>query len=202
VFYTLLEKIITNTNAMKNHNLLLNTFLKSFVLLMCLCSIALSNLAGDVLALNNQMVFQGKVVRINKCTVVFKAERVKYVVPAEDILYIEFEDANDKVYTSYVDLLRRDPSICTLGSLDAENFHGKKGGHFALGVLFGPFAMIGTALANPTPDKGSKTYMMSENKSHFSDLEYLSCYKKKAKGQLVGMEALGWASWIVIVIAI
>jgi hypothetical protein len=32
----------------------------------------------------------------------------------------------------------------------------------------------------------------SKNKDQFDDPEYLSCYKKKAKGQLTGMEALGW----------
>ena len=86
------------------------------------------------------------------------------------------------------------------GKLDAENYHGKKGGHFILGMAFGPFAMIGTALSNPTPEKGKRTYMMSENKANFNDLEYLSCYKKQAKRQLITMEGLGWATWILIVL--
>ena len=60
--------------------------------------------------------------------------------------------------------------------------------------------MLGTALANPTPDKGKRTYEMSKNKKHFDDLEYLSCYKKKAKGQLIGMEAIGWGAWILLVL--
>ena len=78
--------------------------------------------------------------------------------------------------------------------------YSKKVGHFFLGVLFGPFAMIGTALANPTPEKGKLTYMLSKNKDQFSDPQYLSCYKKKAKGQLIGMEASGWGAWIVLVL--
>jgi len=86
--------------------------------------------------------------------------------------------------------------------LDAENFHGKKGGHFVLGVLFGPFAMIGTALANPKPKKGKDTYMFSENKELFDDPMYLSCYRKKAKGQLIGMEALGWGSWLLLLLVL
>ena len=44
--------------------------------------------------------------------------------------------------------------------------------------------------------------MMSNNKDQFNDLEYLSCYKKKAKGQLIGAEALGWGAWILSVLVI
>ena len=95
-----------------------------------------------------------------------------------------------------------DPNNCLSGRLDAENYHGKKGGHFVLGVLFGPFAMIGTALADPTPAKGKQTYMMSENKDQFNDPEYLSCYKKKAKGQLIGAEAAGWGAWILLLLVL
>jgi hypothetical protein len=42
---------------------------------------------------------------------------------------------------------------------------------------------------------------MSRNKEQFSDPEYLSCYTKKAKGQLIGIEALGWGAWILFILA-
>lgn len=163
---------------------------------------AFASYAGDVLTLNNEMVFEGKVKKIKDCTVIFKASGKKYVVPADEIFSIEFEDVRNKVYTKYMEIANQDSDKCLQGRLDAENHHGKKGGHFALGVLFGPFAMLGTALANPTPEKGKRTYMMSENKELFSDPEYLSCYKKKAKGQLIGMEALGWGAWILFALAV
>jgi hypothetical protein len=89
---------------------------------------------------------------------------------------------------------------CLNGQLDAENYHGKKGTHFVLGVLFGPFAMIGTAVSEPKPQRSKQTLMMSNNKDQFNDPNYLSCYKKKAKGQLIGMEALGWGSWILLLL--
>jgi hypothetical protein len=44
--------------------------------------------------------------------------------------------------------------------------------------------------------------MMSKNKDQFSDPAYLSCYKKKAKGQLIGMEGLGWAAWVLLLLVI
>ena len=55
-------------------------------------------------------------------------------------------------------------------------------------------------MANPTPYKGSKTLMASKNKEDFDDPEYLSCYKKKAKGQLLGMEGIGWGAWLLLVL--
>jgi hypothetical protein len=42
--------------------------------------------------------------------------------------------------------------------------------------------------------------MLSKNKDKFNDPEYLSCYKHKAKGQLIRMEALGWGAWLLFVV--
>lgn len=162
----------------------------------------LATFAGDILTLTNEMVFEGKITKIKDCAVVFKTDGNKYIVPTTEIFSLQFENTSDKVYTEYMKMDDGDPNKCLNGRLDAENYHGKKGGHFVLGVLFGPFAMIGTALANPTPDKGKQTYMLSKNKEQFSDPEYLSCYKKKAKGQLVGAEALGWGAWILFVLVL
>jgi hypothetical protein len=164
--------------------------------------ITATTFAGDILTLNNSLIFDGKVVKIKNCVVVFKSNGQKYFVPSEEISSIQFENTEDKVYREYLALSDDDPNTCLNGRLDAENYHGKKGGHFVLGVLFGPFAMIGTALANPTPEKGRQTYLMSKNKEEFTDPEYLSCYRKKARGQLVGMEALGWGAWILIVLVL
>jgi len=158
--------------------------------------------AADILTLTNEMVFEGKVIKIKDCAVVFKADGNKYLIPATDIHSIEFENVADEVLVSYLSTPDGNPNKCLNGRLDAESYHGKKGGHFFLGALFGPFAMIGTALANPTPHKGRLTYLLSQNKDQFNDLEYLSCYKKKAKGQLIGMEALGWGAWILLLLII
>ncbi|MFT4757499.1 MAG: hypothetical protein ACI91R_002153 [Vicingaceae bacterium] len=175
--------------------------MKQITLTMIAILVAFSSYAGDVLTLNNEKVFEGKVKRIKDCSVVFKADGQKYEIPASEIFSMRFEDTEDKVYTNYLELLENNGNNkCLNGQLDAENFHGKKGGHFVLGFLFGPFAMIGTALAIPTPYKGKQTYMMSKHKDEFSDAEYLSCYKKKAKGQLIGMEALGWGTWILLLL--
>lgn len=152
----------------------------------------------DFLTLQNNMIFQGKIISIKNQSIIFKAGGKKYEVPASDIYSIKFGNLNDRVYKKHIEL--DDVNKCLTARLDAENYHGKKGGHFVLGLFFGPFAMIGTALANPTPYKGKNTYMMSENKELFNDPEYLSCYKSKARGQLLLFEGIGWAASILILL--
>ena len=156
--------------------------------------------AGDILTLSNNRVFEGNVIRIKKCEIIFKVEGKKHVIPGAEIQSILFEDLNDKVYLDYLSRNMADPDNCLRGATDAQAFHGKKVGHFILGFLFGPFAMIGTAISNPSPLRGRDTYYLSPNKDLFSDPSYLICYKKKAKGQLIAMEALGLGTWLLIVL--
>ncbi len=176
--------------------------MKKITLTIAATLFAIASFAGDILTLNNEMVFEGKVTKIKDCAVVFKADGHKYIVPASEIFSLQFENTEDKVYTDYMQMSDGDTNKCLNGRLDAAMYHGKKGEHFVLGVLFGPFAMIGTALANPTPEKGEQTNMMSKNKDQFSDPEYLSCYMKKAKGQLIGIEALGLAAGILVLLVL
>ena len=138
-------------------------------------------------------------IALKNCEVFFRSLGNKYVIPASEIFSIQFEDTKNKVYTKYINLPEGE-NKCLNGQMDAENYHGKKGGHFALGFLFGPFAMVGTLLASPTPEKGKRTYLMSKNKEQFTDYEYIKCYKKKAKAQLIGMEAAGWGSYLIILL--
>lgn len=43
--------------------------------------------AGDILTLKNEMIFEGKVIKIKDCGVVFKANDNSYVIPATDIFH-------------------------------------------------------------------------------------------------------------------
>lgn len=161
---------------------------------------AIASYAGDILKLNNEMVFEGKVTKIKDCAVVFKADGKKFIVPVSEIFSLQFENTKDKVYTDYMEMADDDPNKCLNGRLDASNYHGKSGGHYVLGFLFGPLAIIGTALSNPTPERGKETYMMSKNKEQFSDPEYLSCYKKKVKKNLIAWEVSGWLGSILLLL--
>ena len=168
------------------------------IIFVLFAALSFSVSAKDVLTLSNNLQFEGQVLSVKNSFAEFQSNGELYMIPLMDINSILIEDTTSVAYSDLMnmDLPSQDP--CLLGQLDAEMYHGKKGAHFALGALFGPFALIGTALCNPTPDKGNDTYAMSKNKEHFSDPSYLSCYKKKARNQMLTYDAIGWAAWIVL----
>ena len=172
--------------------------MKKTCILLMLVLVGYTSTAKDILILKNQQKFEVKIKKIKDCAVVFKIGRDKYTIPADEIHAIEFENTQDKVYTDYLQRLSTTENLCLKARHDATNFHGKKVGHFFLGVLFGPFAIIGTALANPTPYSSSNTLLLSSNKDYFSNPEYLICYRKRAKGSLITMEALGYFSYLMV----
>jgi len=155
---------------------------------------------GDILTLTNNERFEGEVRKIKNCVLAFEMGHQLYLIPGRDIYSIEFEDSCSRVLTGYLSLV--DKNNCFKGYQDAEGLHGKGGGAFALGVLFGPLAIIGTALSNPTPEKGRSTTTLSQNKDLFSDPQYLECYKKTARRNLVASAAFGWFVWIVLFVVI
>jgi len=173
--------------------------MKKLVSFIVLASFSAGIFASDVITLSNQMKFEGKVMKIKNCMLLFRAvDGKKYRIPAKEIYSVQFEDPADAVLTDYL-MAARDPDNCLKATRDVEMYHGKKGVHVLYGFLFGPFAMIGSALSSPSPYKDD-TAMMSENKDLFSDPEYLHCYRKKATGQNIGMEGIGWATWILLLV--
>ena len=152
--------------------------------------------AADVVVLKDGHGFTGKIKSIRDCTVKVKWEKGILLIPLEQVAYLEFEDPDDKTARDYLALPQ--DNKCLLGQQDAEMFHGKYGGHVVLGIFFGPFAMLGTAIAQPYPYRGRHTPAMSQNKELFNDPEYAECYKRRAKGRLIGAEAIGWGAWLVI----
>ena len=176
--------------------------MKKLTFILILLLFVLASHAGDILTLNNRMVFEGKVTKIKGCHLEITINGDKYSIPASEIFSVEFQNPGDKVYADYLKLAASDISNCMKGGYDASAYHGKKAGHFILGFLFGPFAMVGTVLSNPVPERGQSTYKFSKNRDLFDDAEYIACYRKKAKLQLIGMEALGWGASIIFLITI
>ncbi len=153
----------------------------------------------DVIVLKNNMSFQGRIVKVKSCEIVFKTEKGRFNVPLTDVQIVDFAEQNEKMNKQF-NAYQMDPESCAKGVTDAQDFHGKGGLHFALGVLFGPFTVIGAAIAGPTPASGSNTALLSPNKELFSDPEYLHCYKKKARGKNVLNAALGWGAITVVLL--
>lgn len=172
--------------------------MKIFLVLILLVFNTISVFAGDLLTTTDHLVFQGKVTQIKDCIVTFKANGKKYEIPAKDIHSIYFERDDDKILIEYLALSESDTNKCLKGSLDAEFLHKRSGEYFLLGFLFGPVALIGAALGNPSPLRGNDTYSKSTNASIFSDPEYLSCYRKRARRDNAKKAALGFASSVLV----
>ena len=170
----------------------------ALILLMYSASLLAKSNNSDVVTLMNDMKFMGKVKKISNCEVKFKTDDGTFWIPANHIYSVQFGNPYDKVLVDYQQLDNSDK--CLKGRQDAQNFHGKTGGHIILGALFGPFAMLGAAIASPTPYKGKNTVEMSQNENLFNDPAYLQCYRKKAKGRNIGNVAIGWGIWIVAVL--
>jgi hypothetical protein len=160
--------------------------------------------AGDILTLLDKetrsagISFSGEITKIKNCEIVFKMEGKKYFIPASDIYCIDFEDVNNKVLKGYKQLSGSEK--CMYGMNDAEMYH-KSGLSFAMGVLFGPFAVIGAAISNPSPLSGQNLYL-SSNKEFFNDPTYLACYSKSARKKNLKNAALGWLSWVVLILVL
>ena len=176
--------------------------MKKIIFLFCisLLTISLFGKEEDILTLTNQLKFKGKVIKIKDCKVKFSAGGKSYWVPAYDIYSIEFANPEDEVYINYIN--QEQVNKCFSGTNDADLYHGKAGFHVFMGVLFGPFAMIGAAVATPTPHSGKNTMLLSKNQDLFSDPEYLSCYQKKAKIKNVTNVGLGWLGWLILVLVV
>ncbi len=168
------------------------------LILLSILSISLQVYAGDVLTLTNGKSFEGKVVKIKKNELWFQVDSTVYYIPASDVGFVHFVNPNHSILKRFERLDNVDNTM--KGKLDAELYHGKTGLHIALGTLFGPFAVIGAAIANPKPSNGKNTYIMSENKDLFSDPAYLEGYRKRAKGKNVGNTAIGWGIWMLFVL--
>ena len=161
-------------------------------------SIYSKNSTKSIIKLNNDMVFSGEIKNINNCSCLFKNENGKYNIPLSDIKSI---NTNNKLEKKYYKSKLNLQENCGLGQVDADLYHGKAGSHIALGFFTGVFGILGVAIAaNPTPQKGSSTIMLSKNQSVFSDPSYLSCYKKKAKGKLLGKTGIGLGAWVAFLV--
>ena len=104
----------------------------------------------------------------------------------------------EALHDQYNKMTTRDADYCLLGEQDAELYHGKQGRFFTLGIFFGPFALLGSALTNPVPEKGAYTMEKSINKEHIHNPDYRKCYRGKAKRNHAKYAAMGWGSWLLL----
>lgn len=173
--------------------------MKKLLLIVLVLLVCMQGLTGaDLIVLKDGHGFNGEIKSIKDCTIKFKWNNDKLYIPLEDVSYIEFNDPESKAALDFISM--PEDNNCILGMKDAEMYHGKYGGHVVLGFFFGPCAMIGTAIAQPYPHRGKHTMALSKNKELFDNMDYALCYKRKAKGRLIGAEAIGWGAAILLIL--
>ncbi len=156
--------------------------------------------AADILVLKSEHVFKGELKKIELKNAVFLCEGNYYDIPKSEIKEIWRDIEGDSLVG--VDFLKENEDLCLKARTDASMYHGRKVGHFCLGFFCGGFALIGTAIANPSPYRGKDTLMKSVNKDKFDDPVYLQCYRRTAKKEMLMTETAGWLSWIILVLAL
>jgi hypothetical protein len=161
----------------------------------------------DYLIKKNGDSLKVKIVETNLTEVKYKEYKnlmgITYGIYKSDVLRIRYQNGRVESFTPEELAKSMSPEEkCSCGRSDAAKYHGLKGGAFACGAYCGPFVLLGTAITKQTPKMGMRTSKISEHKNLFQDPYYLKCYNKKAKADLLGMEAQGLAAVILIPIVI
>ena len=166
----------------------------------CLALATLTAHSADILTLKNGASFEGKLKKVNTCSVNFSFDGDTYTIPASDIESVLMEKMSRKM-ARRITALAADDNNCYTGTMDGAN-HGKGGGHFAAGFFFGIFGIIGVAVTKRQPFNSANPQIASKNKQLWNDPEYLACYNKKAKSAAVTNAALGTLGYLLLLVSL
>ena len=84
------------------------------------------------------------------------------------------------------------------GQNDAQMYHKRFGGNFALGVLFGVFGFVGVAIGNVKDPPA----LIPDYSDKINSADYREGYRKKGKGKNMGAAGIGWAVSFVLLLLI
>lgn len=160
--------------------------------------ICANDFSKDVLVLANGSMHQGSVERVHTCAIQFSVGEFTYDIPACDIAEVHFSNPESRAARKMAEILE-DADACFTGQTDAQH-HGHGVGHFASGLFFGAFGVIGCAVTKRTPYKSNNPELITVNQSMWSDPAYLACYNKSARSKAVSTSALGWLTWVLFLI--
>jgi len=177
---------------MKKLIILISVFAASFLCIQSLFS-------KDVIHLKKGLEVRGYITDLteNKVTIVLSKNETekKFVFTPDQVDFIEFDLKN--VNIARILALNADYTVLD-GRADAEIYHKRFGGNFALGFFFGVFGFIGVAVGNV---KDPPTYI-DDWEGKMKDGDYVIGYEKKGKGKNMGAAGLGWGISFVIMLII
>jgi hypothetical protein len=150
----------------------------------------------DKIILKGGKKIKGVITHIEDNLVIIQKNKKQLKFTPQQVQYIEFDAQNVELSK----IIEQSPDDFTYldGQQDAQLYHKRFGGNFALGVAFGVFGFIGVAVGNvKDPPVGIPDYQDKINSA-----DYREGYRKKGQGKNLGAAGAGWAVSFLIVILI
>lgn len=177
--------------------------MKHLLLFIFLC-LAFTVRAQDIITLLDGETIECKVTKIGLSEIEYKKldnlDGPLYIMEKSLIFMITYEGGTKDVFSIQAD--SSTVVVEELNVVDLRNFceEGRKDamkyrngvGHVVAGALFGVFAVIGAAIAHPSPEKHLRTLTTSKNKDIFNNPNYKGCYIREAKKGNIIHTCMGW----------
>jgi len=157
-------------------------------------------LGKDLIHLKNGQTVKGHILDIRQDEVKISKKRNKCeqvrIFNSDEVKLIEFDARNSDIIHLVNSEITQQKNMCNEGYRDAQLYHRRFVGNFALGFFFNIFGFAAVAISNPkAPDP-----LMVNDTEKFNNTEYLLCYEKKAKNKNIKAAAFGWGAIVLLLI--
>jgi hypothetical protein len=177
--------------------------MKSNILLitLLLVVILITQVTGkDLIHLNNGETIKGYILDIRQDEVVISKKRNIYTktqtLHSEEVKLIELDVRNVDIINLINTEISQQKNMCNEGYRDAQLYHRRFVGNFALGFFLNILGFAIVAISNPkAPDP-----LMINDAEKLNSTEFLLCYEKKAKSKNIKAAAIGWGTIVLLVI--
>lgn len=170
--------------------------MKKAIIFLSILFLSITSFGKDKIILKGGKSITGTITHIEENLVVFQKKKQQLELTPEEVQYIEFDVEN--VHLSKIIEQNADDFTYLDGQQDAQLYHKRFGGNFALGVAFGLFGFIGVAVGNvQDPPAAIPDYQEKINSA-----DYREGYRKKGKNKNLGAAGAGWAVGVILVIII
>jgi hypothetical protein len=164
---------------------------------LCLTLLIVSTAFGkDKIILKDGQSVKGEIVLLEQDKVIIQKGKSNHEFTSEQVAFIEFDIQNVKISKILSDNM--DEFNYLDGKNDAQLYHKRFGGNFALGVLFGVFGFIGVAVGNVQDPPAAIPDYTDKMKSS----DYREGYRKTGKGKNLGAAGAGWAVGFILLLII
>ena len=156
---------------------------------------------GDIVTIEGRS-YSVEILKVKKSKVVFTMDGDRYNVPIKNVETIFF-DENGSNYEENTEALLKliaEENSCVTGTMDAQG-RGKTVINVLGGAFFGPFALIVVGLNDFHPSKDYANVAAKGHTDLMDDVQYIQCYRQKAKTKALTEAAGGWAMWILLILA-